>query len=118
MPTRSPDVVNEHRITLGRWEREAIKPLIEAKVVKDVGVGVGVAAVGIGGTYVAYNIGKSIYDWADDILEKGIGGSILDAILPESADPTIDAVVENDSVSKSVGRTNPVGGLLFRILGL
>jgi hypothetical protein len=70
MPTRKPDVVNEHRVTLGRWEREQLKEIKTAKQIKDIGVGVGVAAVGIGGTYCAYKIGKAIYEWGDDIVDK------------------------------------------------
>jgi hypothetical protein len=113
MPTRSPDVVNEHRITLGRWEREQIKALNEAKLIRDVGVGVGVAAVGVGGTYVAYRIGKSIYDWVDD----GIGAGILKAITPDGADETIDVLNETDWLS---GRKHqhPVEKIFWRVLGL
>jgi hypothetical protein len=73
MPTRKPDVVNEHRVTLGRWEREQLKEIKTAKQIKDVGVGVGVAAVGIGGTYCAYKIGKAIYDWGDDAVDWAKG---------------------------------------------
>ena len=40
-----------------------------ARLVKDIGVGVGVASVGIGGTYCAYKIGKAIYDWGEDIVD-------------------------------------------------
>ena len=69
MPTRKPDVVTEHRVTLGRWERENIQALNEAKIVKDVGVGIGIATLGIGGTYVAYKIGKALYDWGEDAVE-------------------------------------------------
>ena len=113
MPTRSPDVVNEHRITLGRWEREQVKALNEAKVIKDVGVGVGIAAVGVGGTYVAYRIGKSIYDWVDD----GIGEGILKAILPDSADTTIEAMAEEDTMS-SRKHQHPVERIFWKVLGL
>jgi len=77
MPTRSPDVVNEHRITLGRWEREQVKTLNEAKMVKDVGTGVGIAAVGIGGTYVAYKIGKALYDWGEDIIDDIVNSDVV-----------------------------------------
>ncbi len=49
-----------------------------SKIVRDVGVGVGVASVGIGGTYCAYKIGKAVYDWGEDIMDsdlvKTIGG--------------------------------------------
>ena len=69
MPTRKPDVVTEHRVTLGRWERENIQALNEAKIVKDVGVGVGIATLGIGGTYVAYKIGKAIHDWGENAVD-------------------------------------------------
>lgn len=113
MPTRKPDVVNEHRITLGKWEREQVKVLNEAKLIKDVGVGVGVAAVGIGGTYVAYRIGKSLYEWVDD----GIGESILKSILPDEADPTIEAMAENDSMS-SRKHQHPVEKLFWKVVGL
>ena len=77
MPTRSPDNVTEHRITIGRWEREQVKNLNEAKMVKDVGTGVGIAAVGIGGTYVAYKIGKALYDWGEDIVDGIIDSDIV-----------------------------------------
>ena len=70
MPTRKPDVVNEHRVTLGRWEREQLKQIKTATQIKDIGVGVGIAAVGVGGTYCAYKIGKAIYDWGDDIVDR------------------------------------------------
>ena len=113
MPTRSPDVVNEHRITLGRWEREQVKALNEAKLIRDVGVGVGVAAVGIGGTYVAYRIGKSLYEWVDD----GIGAGILKAITPDGADETIDVLNETDWLS---GRKyqHPIEKVFWKVLGL
>jgi len=115
MPTRKPDVVNEHRITLGRWEREQVKVLNEAKVVKDVGTGVGIAAVGIGGTFVAYKIGKSIYDWVDD----GVGAGILKLLLGDEAEATIDAINEENSMSNIADKSGqPVQGLLWRILGL
>ena len=32
-------------------------------------VGVGVAALGVGGTYCAYKIGKAIYEWGDDAID-------------------------------------------------
>ena len=40
-----------------------------ARIVKDIGVGVGVASVGVGGTYVAYKIGKALYDWGEDAVD-------------------------------------------------
>lgn len=54
---------------MGTWEREQFKELKTAKQVKDVGVGVGIAAVGVGGTYVAYKIGNALYDWGDDAVD-------------------------------------------------
>ena len=113
MPTRSPDVVNEHRITLGRWEREQIKTLNEAKMVKDVGTGVGIAAVGIGGTYVAYRIGKSLYEWVDDGLATGIAK----AIFPESWENEIDAIDEMNTNSEATKNISPLQSLLWRIVG-
>ena len=69
MPRRKPDEVKEHRIALGTWEREQIKEVKEAVEVALIGTGVGIASVGIGGTYVAYKIGKALYDWGDDIID-------------------------------------------------
>ena len=110
MPTRKPDVVNEHRITIGRWEREQVKALNEAKIVKDVGVGVGVAAVGIGGTFVAYKIGKSIYDW----VEGGVGDEILKFFgVP---DDLADTIEEEDVLSTN--NPNPVFRVFWKTLGL
>ncbi len=92
MPTRSPDNVTEHRITLGRWERERVKSLHEAKVIKDVGIGVGVAAVGIGGTYVAYKIGKGIIDWGEDVIDKVTGD--FKSAWEQTTDPSSYNVVD------------------------
>ena len=69
MPRRKPDKVQEHRMTLGTWERDYIKSKYESEVVRNVGVGVGIAAVGVGGTYCAYKIGKAIYEWGDDVVD-------------------------------------------------
>ena len=69
MPRSKPTQVTEHRVTLGTWEREQIKDAQDAKNIRDIGVGVGIASVGIGGTYVAYKIGKALYDWGDDAVE-------------------------------------------------
>jgi len=33
--------------------------------------GAGILIVGAGGTYVAYKIGKAIYDWGEDIVDTG-----------------------------------------------
>jgi len=46
-----------------------LKEQHDAKVVKDVGIGVGIASFGIGGTYVAYKIGKALYGWGEDIVD-------------------------------------------------
>jgi len=70
MPRLRPTNVTEHRVTLGSWEREHLKSMHGAMMVKDIGTGVGIAAVGIGGTYCAYKIGKSIYEWGEDIVDS------------------------------------------------
>jgi len=70
MPTRSPDVVTEHRVTLGRWERERVKESQDAINIALLGTGIGVASLGVGGTYCAYKIGKAIYDWGEDIVDS------------------------------------------------
>jgi len=69
MPRSKPQQVVEHRVTLGTWERDLLKDQQDAKMVKDIGTGVGIAAVGIGGTYVAYKIGKALYDWGEDAID-------------------------------------------------
>ena len=70
--------MTEHRITLGTKERKMLEATQTAMMVKDIGTGVGIAAVGIGGTYCAYKIGKAIYDWGEDIMDtelvKTVGG--------------------------------------------
>jgi len=110
MPRRRPDNVTEHRVTVGTWEREQLKNLNEAKIVKDVGVGVGVAAVGIGGTFVAYKIGKSLFEW----VEEGIGDELLKAVGVD--DSVAEAIAENDVLS--TGNPNPVFRLFWKTLGL
>ena len=40
-----------------------------AQLIQKVGVGVGIGAVGIGGTYVAYKIGYGLVGWADDLFD-------------------------------------------------
>ena len=69
MPRRKPDTVQEHRVTLGTWERDYIKSKYESEIVKNVGLGVGIGAVGIGGTYVAYKISKTVYEWGEDAVD-------------------------------------------------
>lgn len=83
-----------------------------ARIVKDIGVGVGVASVGIGGTYCAYKIGKAIYDWGEDIMDSDLVqtvGGILN---------TPDSMVENlrtggESDIKSSGLLYFLSGGLF-----
>ena len=83
-----------------------------AKLIKDVGIGVGIGAVGIGGTFVAYKVGKSVYDWVED----GIGDEILKFVgVPDSV---ADKINEDNTLSGSERTVNPVGRLLFRIIGL
>ncbi|MGB2038175.1 MAG: hypothetical protein ACPHX8_06875 [Candidatus Poseidoniaceae archaeon] len=69
MPRKKTDNVTEHRVTLGDWERKKLEDHSDAILVKNVGIGVGIASVGIGGTYVAYKIGKAIYEWGDDVVD-------------------------------------------------
>ena len=99
MPRRKPDKVHEHRITLGTWEREQVKKNEDAKNIRDIGVGVGVASVGIGGTYVAYKIGKALYDWGEDIVD------------------TLQKIDDGNTLSTAT-KANPIPHFFFRILGL
>jgi len=69
MPRSKPKEVIEHRVTLGDFERKQIKEAMTAKLIKDIGTGVGIASIGIGGTYCAYKIGKAIYDWGEDAVD-------------------------------------------------
>ena len=102
--------MTEHRVTVGTWEREQLKALNEAKIVRDVGVGVGVAAVGIGGTFVAYKIGKSLYEW----VEEGIGDELLKAVgVPDNL---AEQAAEGDVLS--TGNPNPVFRIFWKSLGL
>lgn len=83
-----------------------------AKLIKDVGIGVGIGAVGIGGTFVAYKVGKSVYDWVED----GIGDEILKFVgVPDSV---ADKINEDNTLSGSGRTVNPVARLLWRIVGL
>ena len=112
MPRSKPTQVTEHRVTVGTWEREQLKALTQAKIVKDVGTGVGVAAVGIGGTYCAYKIGKAIYDWGEDIMDSEIGKTVGGIFK------TPDSMVENlrtggQSDIKSSGLLYILSGGLF-----
>jgi len=113
MPRRKPDNVTEHRVTVGTWEREQLKALNEAKIIKDVGVGVGVAAVGVGGTFVAYKIGKSLYEWAED----GIGDEVLTFFgVPEDQ---AEAMAESNVLSENAPTVgNPLVKLFWKSLGL
>ena len=105
-------MVNEHRITLGRWEREQVKDVKDALNVALIGTGIGIGAVGIGGTFVAYKVGKSIYDWVED----GIGDEILKFVgVPDSVADKID---ENNTLSGSGPTVVPVQRLFWQILGL
>lgn len=97
---------------MGTWEREQLKNLNEAKIIKDVGVGVGVAAVGVGGTFVAYKIGKSLYEWAED----GIGDELLKAVgIPEEQ---AQAFADSNVLSENAPSVNPAIKLFWKVLGL
>jgi len=69
MPRSKPNEVIEHRVTLGTWERDMLKETQDARNVRDIGIGVGIAAAGVGGTYVAYKFGKAIYEWGEDAVD-------------------------------------------------
>ena len=69
MPRSKPDQVVTHRVELGTKERKMLEEMQTAKLIKDVGIGVGIASVGIGGTYVAYKIGYGLVGWADDLFD-------------------------------------------------
>jgi len=47
-----------------------LQAVSSATVVKDIGMGIGIASLGIGGVYVGYKIGKALYDWGDDIVDS------------------------------------------------
>ena len=73
--------IQVHRIEAGLWERENIlKPLGKiadttaefsetARLVKTAAIAAGGTAA-IGAVWVAYNIGKSLYEWTDDAIGK------------------------------------------------
>ena len=112
MPRRRPDNVTEHRVTVGTWEREQLKNLNEAKIVKDVGVGLGIAVAGIGGTFVAYKIGKSLFEWA----EGGLGDELLKAVgVP---DDQAELFAESNVLSENAPTVNPAIRLFWKSLGL
>lgn len=105
--------MTEHRVTVGTWERENAKGLIEARIIRDIGVGVGVGALGVGGTFVAYKIGKSLYEWTED----GIGDEVLKAVGmdAESAQAFADSNVLSEN-APTVG--NPLIKIFWKSLGL
>lgn len=113
MPRSKPTQVTEHRITLGTKERKMMEATQAAMMVKDIGTGIGIAAVGVGGSLIAFKIGKSIYDWA----EGGLGDEILEAIgLDEK---TADAIAESNVLSeKAKGNPNWLYRFTLRTLGL
>jgi 3-hydroxyisobutyrate dehydrogenase-like beta-hydroxyacid dehydrogenase len=71
MPRSKPTQVTEHRITFGTWERKQAEQLKAGIIGGTVMAGAGILAVGVGGTYVAYKIGKAILDWGEDIVDTG-----------------------------------------------
>ena len=111
MPRKKSDNVTEHRVTLGDWERKHVQGQLLGKSIKDIGTGVGIAAVGVGGTYVAYEIGKSIWGWQDNLGEK-----ILTTIgvKPEDA----QAFADSNVLSENAPTINPLYGWVLRNIGL
>ena len=69
MPRSKPTQVITHRIELGTKERQMLEQQQMAVLIQKVGIGVGIASVGIGGTYVAYKIGYGLVGWADDLFD-------------------------------------------------
>ena len=67
MPKRKPNSVVVHRVELGQWERNMVKPILEARginqQVRTFGLLVG-AAASVGAVWVAWEIGNAIYDFA------------------------------------------------------
>ena len=69
MPRSKPKEVIEHRVTLGDFERKQLKEAQTARLIRDVGIGVGIVGLGVGGSYVGYKIGKAILDWGEDAVD-------------------------------------------------
>ena len=69
MPRTKPTQVTEHRISFGTWERKQVEQVKAGIISGTVMAGAGILAVGVGGTYVAYKIGKAILDWGEDIVD-------------------------------------------------
>ena len=82
-------------------------------MVKDVGTGVGIAAVGIGGTYVAYKIGKALYDWGEDIVD-----GIIDSDIVKTAGGIMSTPEEMAKIVASGGKhRGKSSGLLHLLTG-
>ena len=82
-------------------------------MVKDVGTGVGIAAVGIGGTYVAYKIGKALYDWGEDIID-----AVVDSDVVKTAGGILNTPAEMAKIAKSGGEyKGKSSGLLHLLTG-
>ena len=77
MPRAKPDSVIEHRIALGKWERDQIAPAIQLATV---GTTVGIVAAGSGIALAAYGlywffdsgwgIRNKIRNHVDDLIER------------------------------------------------
>ena len=81
MPRRPPDSVIETRHALGAWERKQVETITTAASLGAVGLGVGVAAVGVGGVLAGY----ALYQWLKDGPFKDIEelwDDIKDDIIP------------------------------------
>ena len=67
MPKSKPNQVIVHRIEMGQYERNLVKPILETRAVnqqvRTVGLMVG-AAASVGAVWVAWEIGNAIYDFA------------------------------------------------------
>ena len=72
MPKSKPTQVIVHRIELGQYERDAVKPLLEANAqqgnIKATAMTIG--AVGLGfAAYTFYKWGKTLTGWTEGVVE-------------------------------------------------
>jgi len=72
MPKSKPTQVIVHRIELGQYERDVVKPLLEAEAaqgqIKAVSMAAGAAGLGFA-AYTFYKWGKSITGWTSGVID-------------------------------------------------
>jgi len=101
LPRRPPDSVIETRHALGVWERKQVETITTAASLGAVGLGVGVAAVGIGATVAGY----ALYQWLKDGPFDDIFPTIKEALTPEWRDTSIP--VWSDEQREEYRKANP-----------